>query len=794
MATTLDSRKSLEVLTEHAVLTIRQLDEGMFDEVFEELIDLHSLLLTLGETKDNKGTPLNYAIIEASWFGTRLHDEWARAYKNVFEEAISVLNENAHFFSKCSYAAYYLAPDILRNPSATGLNSIIRMQGYLWFRLNEWWEKICEKQGKMHGLENPEKLTPPSSKTHNRALKDFIQGWEKLHSYVLANHIKDVDEWEKYKNLFQAFDEHLNSTLLFLGRSVLSGNQESAYYWADCLIRWNSNSQPLNQDNDFWLIGRSQQALITPALLEKPWNEVENLIRANSEFPDQTVSQKTLFSKMLQNYWQDTCFILNDFLLLWAKNTESPEKTLAADVIKKLIEGQTIDDADVHGKKTFVENFDDYLSSFIRRNTYHRWNKGTYGGMLSAVADRIDRLTEREMISGRVYSSVGSSIEKTYETDIVLGVLKADLSIEAVATTLGKYKKLLDQEEVADNLRQEIEQKLKEMDGVRKWLEKYTAIYNFILLPNKKKEDLEDDNKAVGEIDKSIPAPFASRLNTLESALVKLLEAVKNVRSTRVRNSPVSQQKLYKMAEEASAKAFSKETADFPVSLFKDVEWVTEPLIEFNLRHNNFPKGHLTEPPMDHTHFTGDWHHDAVTSRLYPYLVFDIFNEAKAGNLIEEVSVNSEDEYAGKLVEISNTLKEQGLTPILIAENFRTPKWILDWEHASWRRDKVLPEGVLIERKEKRHRGGYLFDICNTPLYEGRALVGGTLIFPVELLAKVKFRQLSTGYPVEVSFEENADDPWHGTLTYHWERAVELDPAHKVHKLVYPQTDADEEE
>ena len=30
------------------------------------------------------------------------------------------------------------------------------------------------------------------------------------------------------------------------------------------------------------------------------------------------------------------------------------------------------------------------------------------------LADRIDRLTEREMISGRVYSSVGSSIEKTY--------------------------------------------------------------------------------------------------------------------------------------------------------------------------------------------------------------------------------------------------------------------------------------------------------------------------------------------------------------------------------------------
>lgn len=171
-------------------------------------------------------------------------------------------------------------------------------------------------------------------------------------------------------------------------------------------------------------------------------------------------------------------------------------------------------------------------------------------------------------------------------------------------------------------------------------------------------------------------------------------------------------------------------------------------------------------------------------------MVFDIFNEAKAKNLIEEVSVNSEDEYASKLVEISNTLKEQGLTPILIAENFRTPKWILDWEHASWRRDAELPEGIMIERKEKRHRGGYLFDICNTPLYEGRALVGGTLIFPVEILSKVKFRQLSTGYPVEILFEENADDPWHGTLTYHWERAVELDHKYKVYKLSYPKEES----
>lgn len=776
----LETQDAINILTDEAINIIRKMDRRAFDRVFEELSELYSVLIELGETKDEKGNPINYSIIETSWFGETLHENWARSYKNIFEESLVVLEQDDHFLRKCSYTAYNIAYRILNNPSMTGLNSIIRAQGYLWFKLNSWWIKVCGMQNKEHSLKYPTTLSAPLYKTHKNAVISLIQGWEALNSTVLSGHVKEIDSWKRYKVLFEAFEEHLNSTVSFLAYAVLSGNKDAAILWADSLIRWNSTSRPVHHQNELVLYNNSVQALITPVLLSKSWKEVTTLLNVEQN------KQELLFSNILQNYWQDACYILSGFLLQWSIETTHSSKTLAVDIIKHLIKGQTTDGASVHRKKIFIENFSDYLSSFIRRNTTHRWDKGTYGSILSSLADRLDRLNEPERIAGRPYISSGSSIEKIDIASIVIATFVKPSN----KANFDQYNQLIGDEKIASQLKYEIESKIKLLSSVD--AEKYSGIYNYmydIEYELKESTDYEVKNESGSDLEVSKKKydsnNFQSAIKTVESALLELKEKIDSKRLDTISSLDASDLKLNEISKEAS-QAFDEDTEDFPINQFEEVELVTEPGIPFKLSHNNFPKGQLTDPLMDDTTFREGWHRKAVASNLYPYLVLDIFEEAKENKLLEEVIISSEQEYADKIIELSYYIKQEGLTPILIAEDFRTPKWLLDWEHAIWRREATIPQNIKIEKKDKKKRGGYLFDISEIPVYEGMALVGGTLLLPKEILERVNFTQQQNGYPVEVIFEKNSDNPWHGTLTYNWERAVELNKKYKIFILKYP--------
>jgi hypothetical protein len=131
------------------------------------------------------------------------------------------------------------------------------------------------------------------------------------------------------------------------------------------------------------------------------------------------------------------------------------------------------------------------------------------------------------------------------------------------------------------------------------------------------------------------------------------------------------------------------------------------------------------------------------------------------------------------------------LTPIIIVETFQTPRWLRGWESAKWDKRIQLPSNIAIERKEKRKRGGYLFHVNDIPVYEAKALIQGTLVMAEETFQKVRFRQFDNGYPVDVTYQIDPNDPWHGTLMYEWQRDVALGNE-KVFFITYPQSNSEE--
>jgi hypothetical protein len=799
-ASTPSIESNIRILNESVIKAIRSLSKDQFDSAYKEYKNFHLLLLELGEI-EAEGKKLNYAIMEGKWFSGRLHNDWTRSYRSIFEEVVTVLPQQDDFYRTCCYTSYYLIDSILAMPSMTGFDSVLAMQGYLWFRLNEWWREQVEKQGSQeHDNAASAELLPPEAKTYTQAVKAFIEGWEATQRVIISKADKHTNGWEDYSLVFKAFECHLKGILNFVARGVLTGNRHAARETAEMLVRWQGNiSLSLHEDsNDYWLAHGIKAVNTSAELIEQPWVEVELLLEESDEFKLKH-SQKTVLKAVLNNYWQDTSTLLSAFLINWSL-AASIENSLSKEILYKLLKGVLEDDANNHGKTAFASNLQDYLIIFLRQHIRHHWQKESYSSKLSGVCGNIDNLTEPDRVCGRVYSGVGDSIDSLRAPLIVLGIMLCKKNEPDVLTqkTKESISLLLKDEDIASHLEYVVKQFIEaadslDLEAIARVFGDYIAPEELrVVVPNVTSSNADSDIVAEEAPETETPiVHYGKRREVVKQLFVGLQQLVHSYRADRVRALPISDSRLLEIVENASSKAFDKSTAKFPVSFFDEVEFTTTPLKERKLINSNFPKGVITEPLMDKVHFSEDWHSETVAPYVYAYLVFDIFDAAKTKALIEEVGVTTQQEYVDAVTAKAAELRALGLTPIIVTENFHTPKWIRDWESAKWDRRIQLPQNLLIERKEQRDRGGYLFHLNDIPVYEGKALIGGTLIVALEMLKKVRFRQFDNGYPVNVSFEPKTDDPWYGTLSYEWQREAVIGDE-KVFLIKYPSVEEQE--
>ena len=780
----LNSTDLLRMLAEFSILSIKQNNKSTFDERFEQLITVHKNLLQAGKIESNNNI-VNFCEINSTYFSS-LYQEWNDIYSDIFKESIYLLGQSPRFFRKCTYYINKLYSE--NDISVISLKGTISQQGRLWFDLNEWWENNIREKSEKNRLSHQ-----PLSTIYTDALKEFIGMWENVYKFILVSHAEEVEKadnintWNVLKNLFQGFEEHLTSTILFLTKSVLSRNKEAAEQWVEHLLCLYDRELPTNSRNQNYTYeienNKSILVLLTTTLLEQSWEEIEKTIFVCLQNNGSNITPKILFFYILKNYYQDAYIILTDFLLLLAVDSKNSEEHLAIDIVQKLLNIKNNYTSMGFNKGTLIKDFEDYFASFIRRSSYHHFNKKEYGAKLDTLAQRIESAMEEKRIPSRIYSYIGSSIEKSYEADAIISAIIAQPRGNII---IGRYEELFSQNEnIARSIVNALETRITTINKIEHT--KYTSVYNTIVEkePEEKVKystDNEDRENLIEEMVVLPVQPLIDKLNIVKNALNELLELANTVRTNRIRTLPQSEIKLKKIAEEASSKAFNKETADFPVILFKHVELVTEALEKFKLRLIDFPKGNITEPQMEFIDFGGQ-HCEAVSLRLYQYLIINILQEAKKLKIIEEIPVTTESEYASNIIKLGAAIKNKGLSPILIAETYNTPEWIDKWASAIWNQNIKWPEGIVITKKQRAN--SYMLDVCDIPLYVGYAMTKGTLLLPEEILSKVKFRKYKSGYPVDTTFENNENDPWKGTLTFHWEMEVELDPQYKVYNISY---------
>lgn len=748
--------RCMKILEESNLDSIKARSLENFRAGLSQQIDFHTTLIKLGEFED-EGQHLNYSTIASSKFLTDLNQEWSSSYHDIFQSAVDALIEDKNFFKKCCYVGNRLLPDLLNNPSYIGVTSAIQAQGYLWFRLCEWWKSTKD------------------SLIYSEVKKSYLEGWESI-QHALTSRITTAQSWKEFSLLFSGLKTHLEYTISFVAQSVITNNMEGMALWTDSLIRWNSNNTRSLNTNHYETFFGNVKIVLSSELLDKPWKEVQVLLNETSEFPNNTFTEQAVFLEILENYWKDACLTLACLLLKW-EETSNQDNPLYIDALDRLLKGTLDDEADILGEKEFIKNANDYVISFLRRYI----SDNGYANSLDGLSRRLDSLAQPEMMPGRIYSSCSPYFGGNPYQDLLLGSLIVGIN-KNKTSHLPSFEKPLLNYKSANNLIGKLEQYLELLEKINR--EKNTVILNKIVNEPNSQTNVTEINIPNEQIisDKN----STDSLDVLRGILSSLKDRIISWKANFIKNLTISDSKLQEIIETASSVAFTKDTASFPVCLFQKVEWVTKPLKELNFGYSEFSKITLIEPAISEDGFSKNWYLQSASPKIYAYLIFDILEKAKSLNVLNEIIVNGETEYVTAINQHSQQMQSIGLHPILIVEEFRRPEWLSNWKSSRWNRQITLQDDLNIQYKnEANPQENYLFHINNVPVYTANALIGGSMLLPIESLKLLQFRQMENGYPLDVTFIPKKDDPTKGSLIYRVEKGIELEN-HTIYKITYP--------
>ncbi len=277
-------KEMISDLTSEARAAISSGEEVVYEEVLNNLVIFHISLINAGKYINERGQVDNYALVPAGngLFAHEVHQEWTLCYQNLIIEVVSQLSRNRSYFERMSYVPGHLFSGMyeIKNPKI--LNNIIQLQSSLFYHLELWWVKTIEDQQRLdHNMCSPASLSPPFYSVYDSALKTFIGAWEQLKNfYFPPTEISNNPNWDELRAIFPYYETHLYETVIYLFRSVISGDQEAALWLLDVLLRWPSDHKYRFHES-YNLIRHTR--MLTIDLFENDWTEVNNKIDTYSE-------------------------------------------------------------------------------------------------------------------------------------------------------------------------------------------------------------------------------------------------------------------------------------------------------------------------------------------------------------------------------------------------------------------------------------------------------------------------------------------------------------------------------
>lgn len=700
----------------------------------------------------------NYANV-SNHLDRRADLAWLRYYREVSERSAHLIHENDEYFEIAAYVPDTILPAVREEITDEIGKNIIKLLGpLLFYRLGDWWVRRIEEAGTMsHDPCNGAALRPPYHGIYEDVLIDFTGAWESLLYYILSSKESKTSSWQQFATPTGWLITHLDQTLKMLAESVKRGDTQAAEWMADTAQKWLGRLSYNMPDHSYYF---RNTWFVHIELLNLSWSEVQKFpgLQSLDQEHMRDKAPGIIFHDVIRNYWIDSCCLVIYSLILWGK-TPSSGSPLALDLAKKLLNGTTLKEGGEHGQIKPIESLRGLFGSILRQQVVSR----DYNNRLDNLMEIIQPSFERRMVPGRVYSGVGTDLNSFRDVQVVLLCCKATSDWSPEGDFTSSVLSLASRDDaiarsMIDYL-QQINSRLQVLD-ISEWRD------TFIYLRGIEAEG--SDSK------------FIESKDRVKKLIDYLIGQLNNLRDETIRTAGIDDDRRKAIAKFASESAFDTKTGSIPVSLFRDVEFVSRPLNERHLRIKDFSKGQLTSPLMDQLPINEAEYFEATTRNYVAgFAMESILSQVE----VKIVNASTPGKYWEQLKKSAEELSSKGLYPVLLLNSVASPAWINDWLWPIEGEGSRRPDDLRIEKHENESSSQYIAHFNEIAVYTAPIAYGSSYICAKEVFKKISFTKYGTDSPIKVSWEQG-EKPSLGDLILEWGMMVELEP-YTITKLIF---------
>ena len=576
-------RDILEELVDNTAAQIERLATVAFGNAMDEMLAYHRFLLALNASRTADGSAVSFSeVMGDAWIAP--HTDWVRQYGRLFERAANRLRDDDHFVRALSYLPNRLLPE----PSdvelpANVIHSVLGLGPMMTHRLGQWLSKGAIARTDDDSTSHPTmRFDPRDTQAFENVLPEIIGAWEGLLDYIPTlygwrgpGELNDVGRWSLYRKTWPFLWQHLMNTAYSLAISTWNEDENGTIYFRNSLLRWPKNFQHHFSEETYL----RDNVFLFPDILELEWPEASTAVSLLTfdYFPQPSPEQ--VLASIISIVHKDVLLLSAAVFLFWTINQKASSKNTVRNV-RALLHRENSDER-YREQPTQDLEFCSLALDFLRlKITGRRFEDRSYAAHLDGLVARLDGMTERTPVPGRVYKP--STLHQT--DDLLLAVV----AILVSATPNNGDDGLVDSIRALSE-----EGVLPEGDKSLRSVVRVLARWRTILEPEQHLGIIRSASIVAPDNDNERGA------TRLREIILSLESVIGTERLKQLIARPVNAKKLESIRSGIEFALLNRAPA---VPYFTDVHIAcavaNESVEWYGVTFDNIPKGELTEPPM----------------------------------------------------------------------------------------------------------------------------------------------------------------------------------------------------
>lgn len=619
----------------------RRLEE--FIEFFDQLIESSNYV------KDGKSD--NWSLLQSSdelWGGRTLGRLWEKSFLDLHSVALSAIERRPDFAART-----------VRVPS----RFFIRQRDYLcdelklrYLSLQFWHVRQlldwgAERLATVADGSGGRLLGEPLRRRYERLIKEAISAWESLKNWRLGLDLSEDLDWQQLQSAAQLLEAHLRQSAAFVTVCLRAEDRAGTYWFGDSFLKWRSQIERYGAREGVAFLDKFKVIYDDLSL---------NIGDFRRKFPldayekESGATLRAAWQLALSNFWKDVGLLLVASIATNAGASDSHMK-LSAAFIQSALLGNDSDGASARSERLF-SGTDQVIAALIRVFALGSEGPEGYSERLEGIAESFSLSAVSEGIAGRIYSSVGTALDRLDD-----GYL---FTLAGLASEGWKASGRFD-------------------DAIRGWVEKdqirQTLAYRFRRLRDRAAATIELQwmKPIWSESFQRSSDDFEKSLASVVTALDDFIHRIERAREEDVRNLEPHPEELARL-EAYSSQALQAPFREAPLCFFEAVS-VEEQAFGENqtgsVRIAGWDKGSLTRPRLAEPVSNEDDYISDVVRQVASSLVIRAIVDASGARLVGSAT---REEFISEVVQFGRDAVAVGERPVLLVASRADPPWLID--------------------------------------------------------------------------------------------------------------------